>query len=394
MELGAGFDKEYTGRENIYLYGAVLGYSKEFIDSKFDEIVKFSGLKKFLDVPLKNYSSGMKSRLGFSIATIVEPEILILDEVLSVGDAKFRKKSEKKILSMMDKGVTVLFVSHSLEQVKRICTKAVILENGSIRSIGDIDTDFGRIRRNDQWGIRKDKIMIYGAMLAGGVGSRMKSAVIPKQFLEVDGKPIIIYTLQNMLKVDRFDYIYIATHKDYLAYMKEMVQKYTDKPEKVRIIEGGKERMDSIHNVTDAILKDEGVHEDDVIVIHDAVRPLVTEKILNDSIDAAGTYGACVCGLPAVDTMLYSEDGKVVTTIPERSKLFNGQAPDSFSLPRFLEMQANLTEEQREVITGTSQICTMNNQPIYIIEGDPLNFKLTTDGDLLIFKSIIDDQTV
>ncbi len=197
--------------------------------------------------------------------------------------------------------------------------------------------------------------MIYGAMLAGGVGSRMKSAVIPKQFLEVDGKPIIIYTLQNMLKVDRFDYIYIATHKDYLAYMKEMVQKYTDKPEKVRIIEGGKERMDSIHNVTDAILKDEGVHEDDVIVIHDAVRPLVTEKILNDSIDAAGTYGACVCGLPAVDTMLYSEDGKVVTTIPERSKLFNGQAPDSFSLPRFLEMQANLTEEQREVITGTSR---------------------------------------
>ena len=129
LELGAGFDKEYTGRENIYLYGAVLGYSKEFIDSKFDEIVKFSGLKKFLDVPLKNYSSGMKSRLGFSIATIVEPEILILDEVLSVGDAKFRKKSEKKILSMMDKGVTVLFVSHSLEQVKRICTKAMILEN-------------------------------------------------------------------------------------------------------------------------------------------------------------------------------------------------------------------------------------------------------------------------
>ena len=139
LELGAGFDKGYTGRENIYLYGAVLGYSKEFIDSKFEEIVKFSGLRKFLDVPLKNYSSGMKSRLGFSIATIVEPEILILDEVLSVGDAKFRKKSEKKILSMMDKGVTVLFVSHSLAQVQRICNKAMILENGTIRNIGDVD---------------------------------------------------------------------------------------------------------------------------------------------------------------------------------------------------------------------------------------------------------------
>jgi 2-C-methyl-D-erythritol 4-phosphate cytidylyltransferase len=231
--------------------------------------------------------------------------------------------------------------------------------------------------------------MIYGAMLAGGVGSRMKSATIPKQFLEVDGQPIILYTLRNMLKVERFDYIYIATHRDYISYMEKMIQEYIDTPGKVRIIEGGKERMDSIHNVTDAIVADCGLREEDVIVIHDAVRPLVTEKILNDSIDAAREYGACVCGLPAVDTMLFSEDGKVVTNIPERSKLYNGQAPDSFRLKRFLDMQDNLTEEQKKVITGTSQICTMNGQPIYIIEGDALNFKLTTDGDLLIFKSMI-----
>ena len=128
LELGAGFDPQYTGKENIYLYGAMLGYSKEFIDEKYDEIVKFSELKDFIDVPIKNYSSGMKSRLGFSIATVVSPKILILDEVLSVGDAKFRKKSEKKVLSMFDSGVTVLFVSHSLAQVQRICNKAMILE--------------------------------------------------------------------------------------------------------------------------------------------------------------------------------------------------------------------------------------------------------------------------
>ena len=139
LELGAGFDQQYTGRENIYLYGAVLGHSKEFIDSKYDEIVEFSGLDKFIDVPLKNYSSGMKSRLGFSIATIVEPEILILDEVLSVGDAKFRKKSEKKIIGMMDQGVTVLFVSHSLKQVRRICNKAIILDHGRMVASGDAD---------------------------------------------------------------------------------------------------------------------------------------------------------------------------------------------------------------------------------------------------------------
>ena len=139
LELGAGFDPQYTGKENIYLYGAMLGYTKKFIDSKYDEIVEFSELQKFMDVPVKNYSSGMKSRLGFSIATVVEPKILILDEVLSVGDAKFRKKSEKKIMSMFDSCVTVLFVSHSLEQVQRLCNKAMILEKGKLIAYGDID---------------------------------------------------------------------------------------------------------------------------------------------------------------------------------------------------------------------------------------------------------------
>ena len=139
LELGAGFDPQYTGKENIYLYGAMLGYTKKFIDSKYDEIVEFSELQKFMDVPVKNYSSGMKSRLGFSIATVVEPKILILDEVLSVGDAKFRKKSEKKIMSMFDSGVTVLFVSHSLEQVQRLCNKAMSLEKGKLIAYGDID---------------------------------------------------------------------------------------------------------------------------------------------------------------------------------------------------------------------------------------------------------------
>ena len=140
LELGAGFDQQYTGKENIYLYGAMLGYSKEFIDEKYDEIVKFSELKDFIDVPIKNYSSGMNSRRGFAIATVVSPKILILDEVLSVGDAKFRKKSEKKVLSMFDSGVTVLFVSHSLAQVQRICNKAMILEKGKLIAYGDIDT--------------------------------------------------------------------------------------------------------------------------------------------------------------------------------------------------------------------------------------------------------------
>ena len=137
LELGAGFNKQYTGVENIYLYGAMLGHSKAFINEKFDEIVKFSELGDFINVPVKNYSSGMKSRLGFAIATIVEPDILILDEVLSVGDAKFRKKSTNKIKSMIENDVTVLFVSHSIEQVLELCNKAILLEKGYLVAYGN-----------------------------------------------------------------------------------------------------------------------------------------------------------------------------------------------------------------------------------------------------------------
>lgn len=136
LELGAGFDKDYTGAENIFLYGSMLGYSRQFLKEKFNEIVEFSELGDFINVPVKNYSSGMKARLGFSIATVVEPEILILDEVLSVGDARFRKKSAKKLKKMMKKGVTVLFVSHSAEQVVENCNKAIILENGKLIASG------------------------------------------------------------------------------------------------------------------------------------------------------------------------------------------------------------------------------------------------------------------
>ncbi len=139
LELGAGFDSNYSGKENIFLYGATMGYSRKYIESKYDEIVEFSELKDFIDVPIKNYSSGMRARLGFAIATAVEPEVLILDEVLSVGDAKFRNKSEAKVKSMIDKGVTVLFVSHNTDQVRRLCDKAIILDKGTIIANGEVN---------------------------------------------------------------------------------------------------------------------------------------------------------------------------------------------------------------------------------------------------------------
>ena len=137
IELGAGFDIELTARENIYLNGAILGYSKEFINEKFEDIVEFSELRDFLDAPVKNFSSGMIAKLAFSIATVVDPEILIVDEILSVGDIKFQEKSKNKMMEMIKGGTTVLYVSHSLESIEELCDRVVWLEHGKLIKIGN-----------------------------------------------------------------------------------------------------------------------------------------------------------------------------------------------------------------------------------------------------------------
>ena len=136
LELGSGFDFDLTGRENIFLNGAILGYSEEFLKEKYDEIVEFSELGQFIEVPIRNYSSGMLARLAFSIATVVRPEILIVDEILSVGDAQFQEKSKKRMLELMGGGTTVLFVSHSIEQIREMCTQVVWLEKGRVKMAG------------------------------------------------------------------------------------------------------------------------------------------------------------------------------------------------------------------------------------------------------------------
>ena len=140
IELGAGFDMDLTARENIYMNGAIMGFGRKFMNAHFDEIVDFSELKDFLDVPVKNFSSGMLARLGFSIATIVEAEILIVDEILAVGDAAFQQKCEQRMNKLLADGTTLVFVSHSAEQVKRLCKRAVWLDHGQVQLIGDSQT--------------------------------------------------------------------------------------------------------------------------------------------------------------------------------------------------------------------------------------------------------------
>ena len=143
LELGSGFDMDMTGRENIFLNGAILGYPEAFLKEKYDEIVDFSEIGSFIDVPLRNYSSGMVARLAFSIATVIKPEVLIVDEVLSVGDIEFQQKSFARMMELMSGGTTVLFVSHDIGQIRRMCRRTVLLDHGEMKCFGDTDTVCG-----------------------------------------------------------------------------------------------------------------------------------------------------------------------------------------------------------------------------------------------------------
>ncbi len=232
--------------------------------------------------------------------------------------------------------------------------------------------------------------MNYGIILASGKGTRVKDGNnLPKQFRLINNKPIIIYTLLKFLKIKKFDLIYVCVAEEYLDYTTKLIDNYIENKSKIKITCGGKERIDTITNAINAIIKDNGCGNDDIVVIHDAVRPFVTDKILIDSIEGAKKYNAVVCAIPMVDTLLFSKNKNVVEQIPNRDYYYKGQAPDSFKLPVFVELLNKLSKEERKNVTGTSQICTMNNYPIHMIEGDEQNFKITTKSDFILAESMI-----
>ncbi len=232
--------------------------------------------------------------------------------------------------------------------------------------------------------------MNYAVILASGSGTRMKNISIPKQYYEINNIPIFIYTLTNILETNLFDKIYLAINKEYLDLVNNYIEKFIDNSyfNNISIVFGGKERIDTIHNVIKEIEKNK-IEKDDIIVIHDAVRPFITKEILENSVNGAKKHGAVVASVPAEDTMLISGDGEIIDNIPNRKTLYRGQAPDSFNLTLLIELENKLNEKDKNIITGTSQICTLNDYPIKMIPGDPINFKITTDSDLEMAKSII-----
>ena len=226
----------------------------------------------------------------------------------------------------------------------------------------------------------------FAVILAGGIGQRMGES-LPKQFIKLSGCPIIILTIRRILSVEEFDKIIIVIHPDWKQYLQNQIEEYQISTEKIIITSGGKERLDSIKNSLKEIMLISN-SPDDIVVICDAVRPFVSKEILQNSIKMSRSHGACVCALPAVDTMLYVENN-IITSVPLRKNIFHGQAPDSFQVSILNEALNSLTEGEKKIITGTAQICVLKHIPVYTIPGDIKNIKITSPDDIKIAENIL-----
>lgn len=231
--------------------------------------------------------------------------------------------------------------------------------------------------------------MNYVIILAAGFGTRIKNLDIPKQYYEVNGVPIIMYTIKKFMDVNCFDHIYLTVDASYKDLMTDLLKKHIDNYEQIKLVEGGKERIDSIINAIREIEKND-IGDEDIIIVQDGVRPFLSEEIIKNCVKCSKKHLACATSSPVNDTIFQSTNGDTVDKIPVRSTLFCGQSPDGFNLKKFIEMIDNLTEEQKKKITGTADICVFYDVPIKMIKGSNLNFKITTDADLEIAKLLLD----
>lgn len=228
--------------------------------------------------------------------------------------------------------------------------------------------------------------MVCAAVLAGGSGLRM-GGDLPKQFLRVCGRPIIIMSIDAFLESGLTDRIIVAVSADYVDYTKSLIAEFLPDAH-IDVISGGKNRNDTLYKVL-AVLKAEGINDDDIILTHDAVRPFINTRIIADNIEAVRRYGACNTVVPAVDTLVKSTDGSFITSIPSRNELYHGQTPQSFSIPALIELYDNMTDEQSETYTDACSVFVNAGRPVYLVKGDRNNIKLTYPEDMEKAENII-----
>lgn len=235
--------------------------------------------------------------------------------------------------------------------------------------------------------------MNYAIILSGGIGSRVENIDIPKQYYKVNNVPIIVYTLKTFVDINCFDHIYIPVDEKYEDYFISLLETYFNEEtiSQITLVNGGSERIDSIKNAIKVIEKNE-INDEDIILIHDGVRPFITERIILDNLKYVKEFDVCATSSPVNDTIFQSENAKFVDNIPIRSTLFCGQSPDTFNLKKFVYMINNITEDQKKQITGTADICKFFNVPIKMVKGDNINFKITTASDLKIAELILKDR--
>lgn len=231
--------------------------------------------------------------------------------------------------------------------------------------------------------------MVFAVICAGGIGSRMGNAEKPKQYLNVGGKPIILHTIEKFVVNEEFEKIIVLVPESWISYTKDIINKHLQGIEKVEIMAGGSDRNSTIMNAINYIEEKFGLDDDTIIVTHDAVRPFVTHRIIMDNIEAAVKVGACDTVIPATDTIVESLDGEKISSIPDRSKVYQGQTPQSFRAKRLKELYSSLTDEEKAILTDAAKIYLLKGEAVHLVRGEVFNIKITYPYDLTVAETLI-----
>jgi 2-C-methyl-D-erythritol 4-phosphate cytidylyltransferase len=234
--------------------------------------------------------------------------------------------------------------------------------------------------------------MIYAEILAGGKGSRMGNVNMPKQFLPLNNRPIIIHTVEKFLLNGRFDKIIIVSPKEWLNHTRDILKKYIGEHDRLVVVEGGSDRNESIMSGIRYIEKEFGLNDDDIIVTHDSVRPFLTHRIIEENINAALEYDAVDTVITAVDTIIESEDSEFISNIPVRDKMYQGQTPQSFRIKTLVSLYEQLTPEQKAILTDACKICSLAGEKVKLVKGEVFNIKVTTPYDLKVANAILQER--
>jgi 2-C-methyl-D-erythritol 4-phosphate cytidylyltransferase len=235
--------------------------------------------------------------------------------------------------------------------------------------------------------------VIYAEILAGGKGTRMGNTNMPKQFLTLKNKPIVVHTIEKFILHDRFDKILIVSPKEWIHHTKDIIQKFLPADERLIVVEGGKDRNESIMSGIRYIEQNFGLNDDDIIVTHDSVRPFITHRIIQENIDAALKYSAVDTAIPAIDTIVESKDGEWISNIPVRSTMYQGQTPQSFNIKKLVAYYNALSEEQKAILTDACKIFTLHGDNVRIVRGEMFNIKITTPYDLKIAEALLEETS-